>query len=412
VKNNLTNPQARNEQASHETTNLSRRGFMVTTALAAAGAGAAGLLKPSSAEAASGAATKKSYGQGPFPAEGMALYSSQGAHKLMKFQRRALGPKDVAIELQYCGVCHSDIHHGREHWRKETFPLITGHELAGVVVAVGSSVSKFKVGSRVGVGCMVNSCRHCGPCESGMEQYCENGNVLTYGSKDRDGSMTQGGYSTFNVVDEDFVIDIPDVIDLAHAGPLLCAGITVYSPLRRWSVGPGKKVGVVGLGGLGHMATKIASAMGAEVTVLTTSRSKVDDARRFGAKTVIVNEEGADLSKYRRSLDFIIDTVPYQHDLERLIPLLKMDATLCMVGVGKTTEPHQIGPFSLLRDRASFASSQIGGIRETQELVSFCALHGIRPEITKIPMSGIDGAWTKVVDKEARYRFVIDMANA
>ncbi len=412
MKSKLTNRQAEDDLGSHENTNLSRRGFMVTTALAAAGAGAAGLLAPSPAEGASGIEKTKNLGQGPFPAEGMALYSSQGPHKLMKFQRRALGPKDVAIKLQYCGVCHSDIHHGREHWRKENFPLITGHELAGVVVAVGSSVSKFKVGSRVGVGCMVNSCRHCGPCQSGMEQYCENGNVLTYGSKDRDGSMTQGGYSTFNVVDEDFVIDIPDVFDLAHAGPMMCAGITVYSPLRRWSVGPGKKVGVVGLGGLGHMATKIAAAMGAEVTVLTTSSAKAEDARRFGAKTVIVNAQGADLSKYRRSLDFILDTVPYQHDLERLIPLLKMDSTLCVVGVGKTTEPHQIGPFSLLRDRTSFASSQIGGIRETQELVGFCALHGIRPEITKIPMSGIDGAWTKVVEKEARYRFVIDMANA
>lgn len=400
--------QAGNDAGARETAHLSRRGFMVTTALAAAGAGAAGLLKPSSAEAASGNA-KKSYGRGPFPAEGMALYSSEGPHQLMKFQRRALGPKDVAIKLQYCGVCHSDIHHGREHWRKETFPLVTGHELAGVVVAVGSSVSKFKVGSRVGVGCMVNSCRHCGPCESGMEQYCENGNVLTYGSKDRDGSMTQGGYSTFNVVDEDFVIEIPDVIDLAHAGPMMCAGITVYSPLRRWSVGPGKKVGVVGLGGLGHMGVKIAAAMGAEVTVLTTSASKAEDARRFGAKTVIVNGPGADLSKHERSLDFILDTVPYQHDLDGLIPLLKMDSTLCMVGVGKVTEPHQIGPFSLLRDRTSFASSQIGGIRETQELVHFCALHGIRPEITKIPMSGIDDAWTKVVDKAARYRFVIEM---
>jgi uncharacterized zinc-type alcohol dehydrogenase-like protein len=412
LKTKFEKQQAGDDPGSHESTNFGRRGFLVTSALAAAGAGAAGLLKPSSAEAASEIAKMKSYGQGPFPAEGMALYSSDGPHKAMKFQRRALGPKDVAIKLQYCGVCHSDIHHGREHWRKEPFPLITGHELAGDVVAVGSSVSKFKVGSRVGVGCMVNSCRRCGPCESGMQQYCENGNVLTYGSKDRDGSITQGGYSTLNVVDEDFVIDIPDAIDLAHAGPMLCAGITVYSPLRRWSVGPGKKVGVVGLGGLGHMATKIASAMGAEVTVLTTSRNKVDDARRFGAKTVIVNEEGADLSKHRRSLDFILDTVPYQHDLERLVPLLKMDSTLCMVGVGKITEPHQIGPFSLLRDRTSFASSQIGGIRETQELVGFCALHGIRPEITKIPMSGIDDAWTKVVDKEARYRFVIDMTNA
>ncbi|WP_242333015.1 MULTISPECIES: NAD(P)-dependent alcohol dehydrogenase [Anaeromyxobacter] len=411
MKNQIAKRPPEREPDSHDTTTLSRRGFMWTGALAAAGAGAAGLFKPSTAGAAPGV-ERTSYGQGPFPVEGMALYSSQGPHKPMKFQRRALGPKDVAIKLQYCGICHSDIHHGREHWRKETFPLVTGHELAGVVVAVGSSVSKFKVGSRVGVGCMVNSCRHCGPCEAGMEQYCENGSVLTYGSKDRDGSLTQGGYSTFDVVDEDFVIAIPDAIDLAHAGPMLCAGITVYSPFRRWSVGPGKKVGVVGLGGLGHMATKIAAAMGAQVTVLTTSRGKVDDARRFGAKTVIVNDQGADLAKYRRSLDFILDTVPYQHDLERLIPLLKMDSTLCMVGVGKTTEPHQIGPFSLLRDRTSFASSQIGGIRETQELVQFCELHGIRPEITKVPMSRIDDAWTKVVDKAARYRFVIDMTNA
>ncbi|ABS27402.1 Alcohol dehydrogenase GroES domain protein [Anaeromyxobacter sp. Fw109-5] len=384
---------------------------MWTSALAAAGAGAAGLFRPSTAEATP-AVEKATFGHGPFPAEGMALHSSQGPHERLKFQRRALGPKDVAIKLQYCGICHSDIHHGREHWRKETFPLVTGHELAGVVVAVGSSVSKLEVGSRVGVGCMVNSCRRCGPCEAGMEQYCENGNVLTYGSKDRDGSITQGGYSTFNVVDEDFVIAIPDAIDLAHAGPMLCAGITVYSPFRRWSVGPGKKVGVVGLGGLGHMATKIATALGAEVTVLTTSRSKVDDARRFGARTVIVNDPGADLSKHRRSLDFILDTVPYQHDLERLLPLLKIDSTLCMVGVGKTTEPHQIGPFSLLRDRTSFASSQIGGIRETQELVHFCALHGIRPEITQVPMSRIDDAWAKVVDKAARYRFVIDVTSA
>jgi uncharacterized zinc-type alcohol dehydrogenase-like protein len=407
MKTDVTHPQHPTSPPDEATANLTRRGFITTTALAAAGAGAAGLLRPTAAAAATSA--KKSYGDGPFPAEGMALSSAEDPHRRMKFQRRALGPKDVAIELQYCGICHSDIHHGREHWRKETYPLITGHELAGVVVAVGSSVSKFRVGSHVGVGCMVNSCRHCGPCEAGMEQYCENGSVLTYGSKDRDGSMTQGGYSTFNVVDENFVIDVPEVIDLAHAGPMMCAGITVYSPLRRWSIGPGKKVGVVGMGGLGHMAVKIASAMGAEVTVVTTSRTKVDDARRFGAKAVLVNEPGADFSKQRRSLDFILDTVPYQHDLERLIPLLKLDATLCVVGVGKTSEPHQIGPFSLLGGRNSVASSAIGGIRETQELVHFCAAHGIRPEITKIPMSGIDAAWTKVVDKQARYRFVIDV---
>ena len=411
MKTTVTNQQAGTGAAPPGSVRLGRRGFMATS-LAAAGAGAAGLLGPSPAGAAPGRASEQAYGQGPFPAEGMAIHSPEGPHRLMRFQRRALGPKDVAIKLQYCGICHSDIHHGREHWRKEPYPLITGHELAGVVVAVGSSVSKLKVGSRVGVGCMVNSCRHCGPCESGLEQYCESGSVLTYGSRDRDGSVTQGGYSTLNVVDEDFVIAIPDAIDLAHAGPMLCAGITVYSPFRRWSVGPGKKVGVVGLGGLGHMAVKIAAAMGAEVTVLTTSASKVDDARRFGARTVVVNRDGADLSKLGRSLDFILDTVPYQHDLERLLPLLKLDSTLCMVGVGKVDEPHRIGPFSLLRGRTSFASSAIGGIRETQELVHFCALHGIRPEIAKVPMSRIDDAWTKVVDKEARYRFVVDLTTA
>jgi alcohol dehydrogenase (NADP+) len=412
MKRDETSQQLKHEQGAHENPDLSRRGFMLTAAMAAAGAGAAGLLSPSAAKAAPAAAEGTAAGSGPYPVEGMAVYSAQGPHRLLKFQRRALGPKDVAIKLQYCGICHSDIHHGREHWRKETYPLVTGHELAGVVVGVGSSVSKFKVGARVGVGCMVNSCRHCGPCENGMEQYCENGNVFTYGSKDLDGSMTQGGYSTFNVADEDFVIAVPDAIDLAHAGPMMCAGITVYSPLRHWSIGPGRKVGVVGMGGLGHMAVKIAAAMGAEVTVITTSPAKVEDARGFGAKSVVVNATGADLSKHKRSLDFILDTVPYQHDLERLFPLLKLDATLCVVGVGKVIEPHQIGPFSLLRSRNAFASSQIGGIRKTQEAVDFCAVHGIRPEVTKIPMSGIDDAWDKVVAKEARYRFVIEMPAA
>jgi len=349
--------------------------------------------------------------QGPYPTHGMALYSSTDSFKHMHFQRRALGPKDVAIKIEYCGICHSDIHTGREHWGKAPFPLIPGHEVAGVVAAIGSSVTKFKIGSHVGVGCLVNSCRTCNPCQSGLEQYCENGYVLTYGSKDRDGSITQGGYSTFSVVDEDFVINIPDVIDLAQAGPMMCAGITMYSPLRRWQVGPGTKVGIVGLGGLGHMGVKIASAMGAEVTVLTTSKDKLNDAKKFGAQNVILNEDEIDLSKYKRSLDFIIDTIPYKHNLDRIISLLKMDSTLCLVGVGKVTEPNQINPFSLLWARSSFAGSQIGGIKETQELVDFCALHNIRPEITKISMEEIDDAWIKVIDKKARYRFVIDMNN-
>jgi uncharacterized zinc-type alcohol dehydrogenase-like protein len=409
MKNQLNDKeQVENNPKSHEDHDISRRNFIVTSAMAAVGASTAGLLGPFSAQAAEINSTK-SLGQGPYPTEGMAVYSATEPLKPFKFKRRALGPKDVAMKLHYCGICHSDIHHGREHWKKEPFPLVPGHELAGVVVAVGSSVSKFKVGDRVGVGCMVNSCRHCAMCDVGMEQYCENGNVLTYGSKDRDGTMTQGGYSTFNVVDEDFVIRVPDSIDLADAGPLMCAGITVYSPFRRWSVGPGKKVGVVGLGGLGHMAVKIAKAMGAEVTVITTSQSKVGDARKFGAKDVIVNPDSADLSKFKRSLDFIIDTAPYKHKLDKLFTLLKQEATFCMVGVGKVSEPYEIGPFALLASRNSYAGSQIGGIRETQELVDFCALHKIRPEISIISMNGISDAWDKVVEKKARYRYVIDM---
>lgn len=351
----------------------------------------------------------KSYGQGPYNTKGMALYSTDGHFKPIQFQRRALGPKDVAIKLEYCGICHSDIHHGLGHWKKEIFPLIPGHELAGVVVAIGANVNKFKIGSRVGIGCLVNSCRHCNQCLEGFEQYCEKGPILTYGSTDRDGSITQGGYSTLNVVDEDFVINIPDLIDLAYAGPMMCAGITVYSPLRKWNVGPGKKVGIVGLGGLGHMGVKLASAMGAEVTVLTTSKDKINDAKQFGAKHVIINENGINLSAHRRSLDFILDTVPYQHDLDRLISLLKMDSTLCLVGVGKVTESNQLNPFSLVSSRSSFAGSLIGGIKETQELVDFCASHKIKPEITKITTKEIDDAWDKVINKKARYRFVIEI---
>jgi uncharacterized zinc-type alcohol dehydrogenase-like protein len=353
--------------------------------------------------------TAVQYGLGPYPTEGMAAYSANGSQRLMKLQRRALGAKDVAIGLAYCGVCHSDIHTIREDWGKIQYPQIVGHELAGKVVAVGSAVSKFKIGARVGVGCMVNSCGHCLECDLGFEQYCENGSVQTYASKDRDGTITQGGYSKFNVVNENFVVNIPDLIDLAHAGPLMCAGITVFSPMRHWNIGLGKTIAVIGLGGLGHMATQIGAALGADVTVFTTSEDKVEDAKRFGAKNVVVNKDGSDFSKLKRSFDFMLDTVPYQHDLERFIPLLKRDATICIVGVGRVTEPHQIGAMSLLGDRNSIAGSAIGGIRETQELIDFCAQHGIRPEITKIAMSEIDDAWEKVVAKKVRYRFVMDM---
>jgi uncharacterized zinc-type alcohol dehydrogenase-like protein len=403
---NGTNDKKQSEEP--RTVSHSRREFIGSAATAIAGVGAAGLLNLQTANAAN---TKNAVavGDGPYPTEGMAAYSPAGPHKLMRFQRRALGPKDVAIKIHYCGVCHSDIHTIRGDWGKIQYPQIVGHELSGEVVAVGSSVSKFNVGARVGVGTMVNSCRVCTECQAGHENYCLNGNTQAYGSKDRDGTITQGGYSTFVVVDEDFVINIPDAIDLAEAGPLLCAGITVYSPLRRWGVSPGKKVAIVGMGGLGHLAVKLATALGAEVTVFTTSPDKIADAKRFGAKGVVINKEGADFSKFNHAFDFALDTVPYKHDLNRFIPLLKRDATYCRVGVGKVVDSNEIGQMNLVLYRNALAGSNTGGIKETQDMIDFCALNKIKPEITKIPMNGIDDAWTKVFEKKARYRYVMEM---
>jgi uncharacterized zinc-type alcohol dehydrogenase-like protein len=396
------------EQTVKETAGHSRRDFIVSAATVVASVGAANLLGLRPAEGAN-AKNSDAIGNGPYPTEGMAAYSPAGPHKLMNFQRRALGPKDVAIKIHYCGVCHSDIHTIRGDWGKIQYPQIVGHELAGEVVAVGSSVSKFTVGARVGVGTMVNSCRICTECQTGHENYCLNGNTQTYGSKDKDGTITQGGYSTFVVVDEDFVINIPDAIDLAEAGPLLCAAITVYSPLRRWGVSPGKKVALVGMGGLGHLAVKLATALGADVTVFTTSPDKIEDAKRFGAREVVINEDGADFSKLRHAFDFALDTIPYKHDLNPFIPLLKRDATYCRVGVGKTVDSNEIGQMNLVLYRNALAGSNTGGIQETQDMVDFCALSKIKPEITKVSMNGIDDAWKKVFDKQARYRFVIDL---
>ena len=291
----------------NQSNNNSRRDFLRQSAVLGAGAVLAGSSNLF-AEKSSGC------GNGPYPTEGMAGYAETSPLKLMKFQRRALGPKDVAIKIHYCGVCHSDIHRIHGDWGKIQYPQIVGHEIAGEVVAIGSSVTRFDVGSRVGVGTMVDSCRHCPECLRGAENYCENGNTQTYGSKDRDGSITQGGYSKFVVVAEDFVLSIPDSIDLAEAGPLLCAGITTYSPLRHWSVAPGKKVAIAGLGGLGLLAVQFATKMGADVTVVTTSPDKEKDARRFGAKDVLINKDGADFSMYKRVFDFVLDTIPYQHE--------------------------------------------------------------------------------------------------
>jgi alcohol dehydrogenase (NADP+) len=386
----------------------SRRDFIASAATALASAGAGSLLN---AQPAPGAEPTMSdtNAKGPYPTEGMAAYAPTGPHRRMTFERRALGPKDVAIKIHYGAICHSDIHTIHGDWGPVTYPQIVGHEITGTVIEVGSSASKFAVGARVGVGTMVNSCRVCTECQAGHENYCLNGNVQTYASKDRDGTITQGGYSTFIVVDEDFVIRVPDALDLAAAAPLMCAGITVYSPLRHWGVTTGTRVAVVGMGGLGHLAVKLAAALGAEVTLFTTSPEKESDARRFGARNVVVNRDGADFSKYRHAFDFALDTVPYEHDLNRFIPLLKRDATYCRVGVGKVADSNEIGQMGLVLYRNALAGSNTGGIRETQDLVDFCALHRIQPEITKIAMNGIDDAWRQVVEKQARYRYVIDM---
>jgi alcohol dehydrogenase (NADP+) len=392
-----------------ETPNLKdpdRRGFIASATTLVAGAAATILSSPAQAQ---GVGSARGNGNGPYPTQGMAAYGPTGPLKPMDFQRRALGPKDVAIKIHYCGVCHSDIHTIRGDWGKIQYPQIVGHEVSGKVVAVGSSVGRFKPGARVGVGTMVNSCRRCSECASGFENYCLNGNTQIYGSKDKDGTITQGGYSTFIVVDEDFVLDIPDPIDLADAGPLLCAGITVYHPLRRWGVSPGKRVAIVGMGGLGHLAVKFAKAMGAEVTVFTTTPSKSDDAKRFGAKNVVVNKDGADFSAFKHAFDFALDTIPYKHDLNRFIPLLQPGATYCRVGVGKVVDSNEIGQMNLVLYRNALAGANTGRIRETQDMLTFCALNKIRPQIQKISMTGIDGAWTSVFDKKARYRHVIDM---
>lgn len=386
---------------------VGRRDFIVASTSTAIIFGSGISMPRSSVAATSGKVKAANYG--PYPTEGMAVFTPSGLHKLLKFNRRALGPKDVAIKLHYCGICHSDIHTARQDWGQVQYPLITGHELAGEVIAIGSAVTKHKIGDRVGLGCLVNSCRTCDECRSGLEQYCESGLVGTYASKDRDGTITQGGYSKLTVVDEDFVLQVPAAIDLAHAGPMMCAGITVYSPLRKWNVSAGQKVAIIGFGGLGHMASQIAKTLGADVTVFTTSPEKVSDAKRLGAKAVVVYKDETDLSKYRRAFHFILDTVPYAHRMDRFFNTLKLDGTLCRVGVGKTTTPIEINQISLVQPRRNFASSMVGGIRETQELIDFCAKHGIRPEITKIPINKIDDAWEKVVAKKARYRFVIDM---
>lgn len=323
-------------------------------------------------------------------------------------ERREVGPHDVLIDIAYAGVCHSDIHTVRGEWGPIAYPQVVGHEIVGTVAEVGAEVTAHKAGDRVGVGCMVNSCRECVNCLAGMENYCLNGNTGTYAGKDVDGSITQGGYSTSVVVNDDFVLRVPESIPYEAAAPLLCAGITTYSPLAHWNAGPGKKVAVVGMGGLGHMGVKIAAAMGAEVTVLSQSLNKQEDGLRFGAEHYYATSDAGTFEKLANTFDLIINTVSAPVDLQQYLSLLRLDGT--MVNVGAPPEALPISVFALMGNRRSYAASGIGSIGETQEMLDFCAEHNIAPEIELIDAAEINTAYERVLKSDVRYRFVIDTA--
>ncbi|CAH1661076.1 MULTISPECIES: NAD(P)-dependent alcohol dehydrogenase [unclassified Chelatococcus] len=325
------------------------------------------------------------------------------------FQRRDPGPNDVVIEILYCGVCHSYLHTVRNEWQNTLFPSLPGHEIVGRVQAVGTDVTRFKAGDIAAVGCMVDSCRTCPSCREGLEQYCEPGFTGTYNSPDKVlGGPTFGGYSSHIVVDDAFVLKVPANLDLAAAAPLLCAGITTYSPLRHWKAGPGKKVGIVGLGGLGHMGVKLAHAMGAEVVLFTTSASKVDDGLRLGADAVVLSTDPAAMAAHAESFDLIVDAVAAPHDINAYLALIKRDGTL--VQVGAPDKPLPVSVFSVIWRRRNFAGSLIGGIAETQEMLDFCGEHGITADIEMISMDKIEDAYARMLKSDVKYRFVIDMA--
>ncbi len=321
--------------------------------------------------------------------------------------RRQPTDRDVQIKILYCGVCHSDLHFVRNEWGFTQYPAVPGHEIVGRVTAVGQAVKKHKVGDLVGVGCLVDSCRTCPECHAGLEQFCAD-MVMTYGSADKHlGGGTLGGYSQGIVVTEDFVLRIPANLNPAAAAPLLCAGITTYSPLRHWKVGPGQKVGIVGLGGLGHMGLKFAHAFGAHTVLFTTSPNKTQDAKRLGADEVIISKDADAMLKHAATFDFILDTVSAEHDINAYLNLLKRDATLCTVGAPE--KPLATAAFALIFKRRQFAGSGIGGIKETQEMLDFCGHHGITANVEIIPINKVDEAYDRVVKGDVRYRFVINM---
>jgi uncharacterized zinc-type alcohol dehydrogenase-like protein len=323
-------------------------------------------------------------------------------------ERRELGEHDVLIDIKFCGICHSDIHQVKDEWGGSIFPMVPGHEIAGVVAAVGSDVGKFSAGDRVGVGCLVDSCGECEYCQAGEEQFCTKDAVPTYNGREYDGEPTFGGYSRQVVVKDGFVVKIPDGLELKDAAPLLCAGITTYSPLKHWHVGEGMKVAIVGMGGLGHVAVKIAAAMGAEVTVLSQSLSKQEDGLRFGAKHYYATSERDTFKALESSFDLILNTVSANLDLDRYLSLLRVDGTL--VSVGAPSQPDSFRAFSLIGGRRSMAGSPIGGLPETQEMLDFCAEHGVVPEIELIAAGEVGAAYDRVERSDVRYRFVIDVA--
>jgi uncharacterized zinc-type alcohol dehydrogenase-like protein len=323
-------------------------------------------------------------------------------------ERRDLGPSDVLVAIAYAGICHSDIHTARGEWGDTHYPLVPGHEIAGTVEAIGRDVTTFEVGARVGVGVIVDSCRTCASCTAGDEQYCEEGATETYGAVDRDGRITQGGYSTHIVVDEHFVLRVPDALGLDVAAPLLCAGITLYSPLRHWGAGPGKRVAIVGMGGLGHLGVQLAAAMGAEVTVLSQSVAKEADGRRFGAVDYRATRDPATFDALQRSFDLVVVTLSVPLDLDAYLGLLRKDGTLVLVGL--PPEPMELTAGTIADGRRRLAGSCIGGMAETQEMLDFCAAHGVAAAIEVIGGDQIDAAWDRVVASDVRYRFVIDIS--
>jgi uncharacterized zinc-type alcohol dehydrogenase-like protein len=325
------------------------------------------------------------------------------------FQRRDVGSSDLLVEILYCGICHSDLHHVDNDLGHSTYPIVPGHEIVGRVTRVGPAATRFRAGDLVGIGCIVDSCRHCDSCGSGHEQFCEEGFTSTFGGRERaGGALTQGGYSTHYVVDENYALRIPASLDPAAAAPLLCAGITTYAPLKRHGVGPGKRVGVVGLGGLGHLAIKIARALGATPVMITSTAGKAADARRLGAEEVILTDDVNEVLKHRATLDFILDTVSAAHDPNLYMQLLRREGVMCLVGMPE--KPLPVAPGSLVFGQKSLTGSLIGGIAETQEMLDFCARHGIAADIEMIAIDRVNEAWKRIVRNDVKYRFVIDMA--